>query len=129
MPHIVLEYSANIPPLADFAKCFVGLHKILNDMGGIKLANCKSRARVADIYFVGDGADQNAFIHLNIEFVEGRSKKQKQQIGNACLEHLTQSYKDQLSDNLQITVQVEDIVLDYYSKYPAGTLNYQSSDA
>ncbi|MFT5219331.1 MAG: 5-carboxymethyl-2-hydroxymuconate isomerase [Gammaproteobacteria bacterium] len=125
MPHIVLEYSSNVPRLAGFAELFAEVHQALHSIGGIKLDNCKSRARVADDYYIGDGDSGNAFIHLNIEFVAGRSTEVKQAIGNECLRLLKHYYQQKLSDKLQITVQIDDLLLDFYFKYPEGTLTKQ----
>lgn len=125
MPHIVLEYSDNLPPLLDFRALFDDLHQALNRIGGIKIENCKSRARAARHCFIGDGNADNAFIHLGIEFIEGRSAEVKQAIGRECLELLKRYYRLHLSQRLQITVKIEDVALDFYFKDPAGSLDYQ----
>jgi 5-carboxymethyl-2-hydroxymuconate isomerase len=74
---------------------------------------------------IGNGDPDNAFIHLDIEFVEGRSAEIKRAIGGQCLELVKRYYHLHLSDALQITVKIDDISLDFYFKDPAGTLNYQ----
>ena len=125
MPHIVLEYSSNLPELADFRALFDDIHQALNRIGGIRLENCKSRARAAEHYYIGDGNPDNAFIHLDVEFVRGRSAEVKQAIGRECLELVKRYYHLHRSDLLQITVKIDDIAPDFYFKDPAGTLNYQ----
>jgi len=125
MPHIVLEYSDNLPELAEFRALFDDIHQALFRLGGIRLDNCKSRARAAGQVFIGDGDPDNAFIHLHVEFVEGRSDEVRQAIGRECLELIKRYYHKHLSDKLQITVKVDDIARDFYFKDPAGTLNYQ----
>lgn len=125
MPHIVLEYSANLSELPDFRALFDDIHQALHRIGGIKIENCKSRVRVAEHYYIGDGNPDNAFIHLDIEFVKGRSAEVRQAIGRECLDLVKRYYHLHLSDALQITVKVNDIALDFYFKDPAGTLNYQ----
>jgi len=125
MPHIVLEYSDNLPQLPDFRALFDDIHQVLNRIGGIRLENCKSRARMASHCYIGDGNRDNAFLHLDIEFVEGRSAEVKQAIGRECLELVKRYYRLHLSDRLQITLKIEDIALDFYFKDPAGSLNYQ----
>ncbi len=125
MPHIILEYSANLSALPDFRVLFDDIHQALNRIGGIKIENCKSRARVAEHCYIGDGNPDNAFIHLDIEFVKGRSVEVKQAIGRECLGLVKRYYHLQLSDALQITVKIDDIALDFYFKDPAGSLNYQ----
>ena len=125
MPHIVLEYSDNLPELPDFRALFDDIHQALARVGGIRLENCKSRARIASHVYIGDGDPDNAFIHLHVEFVEGRSTEVKQAIGRECLELIKRYYHLHLSDKLQITVKIDDIARDFYFKDPAGTLNYQ----
>ncbi len=125
MPHIVLEYSDNLPELPDFRALFDDIHLTLNRIGGIRLENCKSRARSARHCYIGDGNPDNAFIHLDIAFVEGRSDEIKQAIGRECLELVKRYYRLHLSENLQITLWIRDIELDCYFKDPAGSLNYQ----
>ncbi|MDH3388344.1 MAG: hypothetical protein OEN02_10605 [Gammaproteobacteria bacterium] len=125
MPHIILEYSSSLPELPDIRALFDGIHQGFNRIGGISLDNCKSRARVAEPFYIGDGDPDNAFIHLGIEFVRGRSDEVRQALGRECLDSLGRYYHLHLSDRLQITVQIEDIALDFYFKDPAGTLNYQ----
>jgi len=125
MPHIVLEYSANLSELPDFRALFDDIHQALHRIGAIKIENCKSRAHVAEHCYIGDGNPDNAFIHLDIEFVKGRSAEVKQAIGRECLDLVKRYYHLHLSDALQITVKIDDIALDFYFKDPAGTLNYQ----
>ncbi len=125
MPHIVLEYSENLPDLPDFRALFDDIHQVLHRVGGIRLDNCKSRARRAGHVYVGDGNPENAFIHLDIAFIAGRSLEIRQAIGRECLELVRRYYHLHLSEALQITVQVGEIDRDVYFKDPAGTLNYQ----
>ena len=126
MPHIVLEYSANLPRRQNLQQHFSDIHNILETVAGIRRENCKSRARIAEDYFIGDGDSGNGFVHTHISFVKGRSHQVKQKIGSQVLVLLQELFVDVLSDQLQITVQIEDINLDYYSKYPAGTLTQQN---
>ena len=125
MPHIVLEYSDNLPPLPDFRALFDDIHRALNRIGGIKLENCKSRARAAAHCYIGDGNPDNAFIHLDIEFIAGRDTGVKQAIGRECLELLQRYYELHLSEQLQITVRIDDIARDFYFKHPARSLEYR----
>jgi 5-carboxymethyl-2-hydroxymuconate isomerase len=125
MPHIILEYSANLHELPSFNALFADIHQVLNREGGIKLENCKSRARIANDYYIADGHPKHAFIHLSIEFVKGRTREIKQAIGQECLKLVKDYYQAQISDHLQITVLIDDIELDFYFKHPEGSLSYQ----
>lgn len=125
MPHIVLEYSENLPELADFPGLFSDVHQALNRIGGIRIENCKSRVLVARHCFVGAGDASSSFIHLQISFVSGRTAEVRRALGEACLELLKSHYRQQLSEDLQITVLIGEIALQDYFKYPEGTLNYR----
>ncbi len=125
MPHIVLEYSQNLPELPDFRALFDDIHQVLHRVGGIRLDNCKSRARPAEHVYIGDGDPDSAFIHVDIEFLAGRSLEIRQAIGRECLDLVKRYYHLHLSDALQITVRVGEVARDTYFKDPAGSLNYQ----
>jgi len=126
VPHIVLEYSSNLSEVTDLKALFASLHHTLQDIGGIRLDNCKSRARVAENYLIGDGESDNAFVHLQIRFIEGRRLSLKQAIGEQCLKILKQYYKQSMEVmELQITVEIDDLLSDFYFKYPEGSLTPQ----
>lgn len=125
MPHILLEYSENLSELPDFRALFDDIHQALHRLGGIRLDNCKSRARRAEHVYIGDGNPDNAFIHVTIEFLEGRSAEVKKAIGLECLSLVKRYYHLHLSDALQITVNIKEVTQEFYFKDPAGTLSYQ----
>ena len=123
MPQLILQYNANIDQEISFQDLFVKLHNILADIGGIKIDNCKSRAFKLDNYYIGRGETSNAFINLDIHFLEGRPQTLKKEIGSQILEALKEIYSQSISElNLQITVEIKDIERDVYFKYPPGSL-------
>ncbi|MCH8127058.1 5-carboxymethyl-2-hydroxymuconate Delta-isomerase [candidate division KSB1 bacterium] len=123
MPQLILQYTANIDQEISFQDLFVKLHNILADIGGIKIDNCKSRAFKLDNYYIGRGETSNAFINLDIHFLEGRPQTLKKEIGSQILEALKEIYSQSISElNLQITVEIKDIERDVYFKYPPGSL-------
>ena len=126
MPQIVLEYSSNLPAVSDFRGLFGDIHQTLQDVAGIRLDNCKSRARVSDDYFIGNGEANNAFVHLQIRFIEGRTPAVKQAVGEQCLTMLKQCYRESMATmELQITIEVDDLLRDFYFKHPGGSLTPQ----
>lgn len=126
MPQIVLEYSSNVLEQTGFAPLFVGIHEILHERAGIRLDNCKSRALRRDEFYIGDGHPSNAFVHLDIRFIEGRSEDVKQSVGTASLNRLKQFFEKSMARlDLQITVELGDIQRSSYFKFPEGTLTAQ----
>lgn len=123
MPHLTLEYTANLDAWAGDPDLLLALHRLLNSAAGIKIANCKSRWRMIDEWLVGDGGTSSAFIHLDIRFLEGRPKEVKDSVGQGAVDLIRNHF--QAGDpelDLQITVEIRDIQRAAYFKYPPGTL-------
>ncbi|MBC8504845.1 MAG: 5-carboxymethyl-2-hydroxymuconate Delta-isomerase [Anaerolineales bacterium] len=123
MPQISLEYTRNITPQIDSANLFPKIHQILGGVARIPIDNCKSRANRLDDFYIADGEPANAFVHLEIRFIEGRSPEVKTAIGEQCLEQLETYFVESTARlNLQITVEILDIHKQSYFKFPKGTL-------
>jgi 5-carboxymethyl-2-hydroxymuconate isomerase len=126
VPNIVLEYSSNVSEVIDFTELFALIHKVMHEVGSIKLDNCKSRVVEMDKFYIGDGHPSNAFVQLSVAFLAGRSNETKQKVGNACLAQLKQFYEKSMARlDLQITVEIADIQRENYFKYPEGTFTVQ----
>jgi len=126
MPQIILEKSANIKSLSEIKEVFKNIHQVLHELGKINLENCKSRARIASDYLVGDGNLEEAFVHLEIRFLEGRSDELKARLGGEILAILEHNFL--IAGNpskLQITVEISDIIKSSYFKFPAGAFSKQ----
>ncbi len=124
MPQIKLEYSANTSVSINFQKLFYEIHQVVNNIVGIPINNCKSRAIKHEDYFIGDGDKKHAFAHLEIDLLEGRDSETKKKLSESVLEILKSFYlKDGNTDNLQLTVEIKEIQRDFYYKYPEGTLS------
>lgn len=74
MPHLILEASANIMETNEKIRLILKeCHNILVNKLPTKAANCKSRAILHDIYVLGDNQPTNAFVHLTVKVLKGRS--------------------------------------------------------
>ena len=122
MPHLTLEYTDNLQPVAGFDPLFDRLHRLVAEVGGIRLGNCKSRAVCREVYFVGEGGDRQAFVHLTIRFLAGRSAEVKEQIGRQSLAALQEHFPPSTGLEVQITVEIQEIERAAYFKFPEGTL-------
>lgn len=91
MPHLTLEYSANLRHEGEFkllcgklARCLVQQQedgKVVYPLGGIRV-----RALCADDYCIGDGSLEAAFVHATLKIGAGRSEQVKTTTGDALLE-------------------------------------------
>ncbi|MGI9528321.1 MAG: 5-carboxymethyl-2-hydroxymuconate Delta-isomerase [Acidimicrobiia bacterium] len=122
MPHVRLEYSDDLIPVPDFPAVFARVHAVLNTTADAATANAKSRA-IAVAGYVGDGNVENAFVHLSIELMEGRSTDVKAAVSDQCLSIVEDAFSRAGQDrNLQITVAVSDLERATYRKIPKGTI-------
>ena len=131
MPQILLEYSSNISDLISidfpYKTVLKEVHRILNEVGGIKLGNCKSRVVAHSMYYLADGSNEHAMLHLEIAFIEGRSDELKRKMGQMIMEYI-QNYLNTIIPELenklkiQITIHFQDIMKKSYFKYPSGTI-------
>lgn len=126
MPHLTLEYSANVDRTSNLTELFSRLHTVLMETGGIELENCKSRSYKVDDFLVGSGRKSGGFVHLDIRFLEGRSFEIKRKIGQQSLDVLLEWFHDMAEKlDLQVTVEIKDITRSFYFKHPEGTFTPQ----
>ncbi len=114
MPHLMLEYTSNVPPI-NFNQLFAQLHQLLADEAGISCAKFKSRAVQREDYHVGDGDEQHAFVHLEIALFTGRPEALKDRIGQKTLEML-HGYYPSAGGLLQLTVEIREFSRANYFK-------------
>lgn len=110
MPHLRLEYTANVPQKVDFQALFADLQGTLARVGGIPMANFKSRAYRLDNYRIADGNADQAFVHLDIRMFEGRPDELKQAMLAAVMDVLKAHYPPvDGGPNVQLSVEIQDI--------------------
>lgn len=83
MPHLILEYSANIAqPMR--SEDIVGKgHAVMLESGLFQPASVKTRSHEATFFAVGEHGDENGFLHVLVYLMEGRSPEQKQTLSEA----------------------------------------------
>jgi 5-carboxymethyl-2-hydroxymuconate isomerase len=123
MPHLTLEFTENLRDTPPTPELMLSLHRVLGEVAGIKIENCKSRWRLVEDWVVAGGAPEGAFVHLALRFLEGRTETVIAAVGNATLEVLKRHFSPAPEGiDLQITVEVEEIRKAAYFKDPPGTL-------
>jgi 5-carboxymethyl-2-hydroxymuconate isomerase len=118
VPHLVLEYSANVTQEVAWDRLFAHLHQAVAEAGA-PLAGCKSRAVRHDTYHVADGRPGGAFVHLSIALLPGRTDEASAALSGRCLQLLVEEFRPSLESlDLQITVEVRDLHRESYQKVP-----------
>ncbi len=92
MPHLVLEYSANVPDHPDVRRVLVDLHDAVMASALFERKDIKSRAVRHEVFAVADGAEDRAFVALAIAILDGRSDEVKSALSEAALDVLVHAY-------------------------------------
>lgn len=83
MPHLTVEYSANLEGRTDLgALCGTLLETIL-ETGLFEIGAVRVRALKAEHYAIADRLAENSFIDLNLRVGKGRSADERKRTGEA----------------------------------------------
>ncbi len=83
MPHLAIEYSANLEGCADIGALCERLLKTILDAGIFEVGAIRVRAFRADHYAIADKLPENAFVDLNFRIGKGRTDDEKKRAGEA----------------------------------------------
>lgn len=115
MPHLTLEYSANLKPEArmaelcrKLAQCLAAYRsadgKSVYPLGGIRV-----RALACEDYCIADGRPDAAFVHANLCMGAGRSEATRQSTGDALFEIIKQHFDDQFQQSgLALSMEINE---------------------
>ena len=110
MPHLVLEYSANVPDRPDMKRVLLDLHEALLAAAPFERKDLKSRAVRHEVFAVADGSEDRAFVALSIAILEGRPDAVKAALSEAALEVLVRAYPELVAGGRgAISVEVRDL--------------------
>lgn len=77
MPHLIVEYSANLEERFDRDGLLDRLHAVALETGLFPLGGIRIRAYRADHYRIADCAPDNAFVHVTAMVGSGRSLEKR----------------------------------------------------
>lgn len=83
MPHLTIEYSANLDARADLDALCAALLETVLETGLFEVGAVRVRALRADHYAIADRLPENAFVDLSFRIGKGRSADEKKRAGEA----------------------------------------------
>lgn len=86
MPHVTVEYSANIEPSVDARRLVQEIHETMINSGLFEIATIRTRAEPRDIYIVADGKPENVFLQVIARIRPGRSVEDRKRLGGLLLD-------------------------------------------
>ena len=94
MPHMSIEYSANLDRSVDMTEFCAVVQRAILDTGLFELGAVRVRALRADAYAIADRLPENAFIHMCFRIGAGRSEADKRNAGEAVFAAALAHLKD-----------------------------------
>ena len=93
MPHIVVEYTANIRDDARIPALLRTINATLIAQDGVfPIGGIRSRAVKLDCYRMADGAEDYAFVHATLKIGAGRDEATKARVGDALFAAIKQHF-------------------------------------
>lgn len=117
MPHLILEASSNIVETNDKIKqTLQKCQNLLVEKLPTQLTSCKSRLILHDVFILGDNQERNAFVHLSVKLLKGRSAELLRETSTS-LQSLLYSEFNKSATQLELGISVEITELnDSYAK-------------
>jgi 5-carboxymethyl-2-hydroxymuconate isomerase len=108
MPHLTLEYSANLD--FEMQPLLARMHAELVATGAINLKGLKSRAVRRSEYRIADGNPDYAFVHVNLLIREGRPPEVQREFAQRVLAVLKETFGDRFeTGHLSLSVDVKEM--------------------
>ena len=89
MPHLIVEYSANVEALIALPELLDTLHETALATGIFPLGGLRLRAHRMEHYRIADGHPDNGYVHLTAWIGHGRALDIRQRAGQQLFDALT----------------------------------------
>jgi 5-carboxymethyl-2-hydroxymuconate isomerase len=103
MPHVIVEYSANIEKEISPERLVEEIHAAAIASGIAEPVAVRTRLKRREHFRVGDGSPENAFVHIDIRARKGRPLEQKK--------HAVQAIYDQANKTLDPVFKARPLAL------------------
>ena len=97
MPHMIIEYSANLAGRVDIQAAVDAAHRAILASGLFELGAVRVRAYASDTYAIADRHPDNAFVHLCLRIGAGRSADEKRVAGDVIYEAMLAQFETLLA--------------------------------
>jgi 5-carboxymethyl-2-hydroxymuconate isomerase len=120
MPHIIVDYSANLDKRLDMAMLLAALHQAALETGIFPIGGLRTRAERRDTYVISDMHPANAYIHVQLRIGHGRAPDVRQTAAEHIFAALTSATAaDFAKSPLGLTLEIVEID-------PVGSLKHNN---
>jgi len=110
MPHLIVEYSANLDPKIDLDAVLADLHAAAAASGVFPLGGIRTRAARREHYRIADGHPDNTFVHVTARIRQGRPLEVRRRAGTMLFETLCRSLASVYETTpLGISLEIQEI--------------------
>jgi 5-carboxymethyl-2-hydroxymuconate isomerase len=93
MPHIIIEYSANLEPHLPLSHMLDAVHSSALKTGVFPIGGLRTRAQRVEHYRIADLHPDNSFIHVTLKIGHGRDHATQQRACETIFEVLREEVK------------------------------------
>lgn len=110
MPHIIVEYSANLEDAVDIGGLVADIHRAVLATGIFKLGAVRTRAARRDTFVIADGDPQNGFVNVVARIGRGRAVEMRKRLAEVIMAVLDEETAAlSATRGLALSVYVEEI--------------------
>ena len=110
MPHLMIDYSANVEPDVDIGGLCNTLRGVAASIDAFPLAGVKVRAVRVDHYAIADGNPEHGFIDISVRIREGRDMETKQNAAQKIFDAANEFVADVMQRrSLALSLELRDI--------------------
>ena len=110
MPHLMIDYSANVEPDVDIGALCDTLRDVAASIDAFPLAGVKVRAVRVDHYSIADGNPEHGFIDISVRIREGRDMETKQNAAQKLFDAANEFVADVMQRrSLALSLELRDI--------------------
>lgn len=110
MPHLMIDYSANVEPDVDIGGLCNTLRDVAASIDAFPLAGVKVRAVRVDHYAIADGNPEHGFIDISVRIREGRDIQTKQNAAQKIFDAANEFVADVMQNrSLALSLELRDI--------------------
>ena len=110
MPHLMIDYSANVESDVDMGALCDTLRNVAASIDAFPLAGVKVRAVRVDHYAIADGNPEHGFIDISVRIREGRDMETKQNAAQKLFDAANEFVADVMQRrSLALSLELRDI--------------------
>lgn len=110
MPHMAIEYSANLDETVDIQGLCTLVADTILETGLFEIGAIRVRAFRTEAYAIADRLPQNSFIDMNFRIGKGRSAEEKKRTGEAIIAAVSQRLAPQFATpHFALSLEIREI--------------------